>query len=99
MRPLIRASTSFSTSQLAPTTDGSRKTPFPHSTHMDDALYETDLGHSDGMGNKPWADNTAYAAKDFWKAQPLWEKTWGQGTDRGMTVKSVKMWQEGKCNQ
>lgn len=30
-------------------------------------------------------------------AKDQWLPTWGEGNDRGMTVKSVKMWQEGKC--
>jgi hypothetical protein len=30
-------------------------------------------------------------------AKDKWLSTWGEGNDRGMTVKSVKMWQEGKC--
>jgi hypothetical protein len=32
-----------------------------------------------------------------WKAIDTWLPTWGQGNDRGMTVKSVKMWQQGAC--
>jgi hypothetical protein len=34
---------------------------------------------------------TICAAKDEWLP------TWGEGNDRGMTVRSVKMWQHGKC--
>lgn len=30
-------------------------------------------------------------------AKDDWLPTWGEGTERGMTVKSVKMWQAGKC--
>jgi hypothetical protein len=30
-------------------------------------------------------------------ARNEWEPTWGAGNERGLTVKSVKMWQEGKC--
>lgn len=30
-------------------------------------------------------------------AKSQWLPTWGQGTERGMTVKSVKMWQAGNC--
>lgn len=30
-------------------------------------------------------------------AKDKWLPTWGKGNDRGMTVKSVKMWQAGKC--
>jgi hypothetical protein len=30
-------------------------------------------------------------------AKDEWLPTWGEGVERGMTVKSVKMWQAGKC--
>ncbi|KAH9863832.1 hypothetical protein J1614_009764 [Plenodomus biglobosus] len=50
----------------------------------------------DGEG-KPWVDGSAFAARDFWKARDDWLPTWGDGVSRGMTVKSVKMWQAGKC--
>jgi hypothetical protein len=33
----------------------------------------------------------------FTTAKDEWLPTWGEGTERGMTVKSVKMWQAGKC--
>jgi hypothetical protein len=32
-------------------------------------------------------------------ARGTWEPTWGPGNERGMTVKNVKMWQEGKCTK
>ncbi|CAI6331820.1 unnamed protein product [Periconia digitata] len=51
----------------------------------------------DGKNGKPWVDNGPTAARDFIKAKDQWLPTWGEGNDRGMTVKSVKMWQEGKC--
>ncbi|KZM27353.1 hydrolase [Ascochyta rabiei] len=51
----------------------------------------------DGKYNKPWVDGSTSAARDFWKAKDQWLPTWGEGNDRGMTVKSVKMWQQGKC--
>ncbi|KAF2627591.1 glycoside hydrolase family 16 protein [Macroventuria anomochaeta] len=46
-----------------------------------------------GKYNKPWVDGSASAARDFWNAKEQWLPTWGEGNDRGMTVKSVKMWQ------
>jgi len=52
---------------------------------------------SDGKHNKPWVDGSTFAARDFWNAKDQWLPTWGEGNDRGMTVKSVKMWQQGKC--
>jgi beta-glucanase (GH16 family) len=30
-------------------------------------------------------------------AKDTWLPTWGEGNERGMTVKSVKMWEHGKC--
>ncbi|PVH99984.1 glycoside hydrolase family 16 protein [Periconia macrospinosa] len=51
----------------------------------------------DGKNNKPWVDNGPTAARDFIKAKDQWLPTWGEGNDRGMTIKSVKMWQEGRC--
>jgi hypothetical protein len=30
-------------------------------------------------------------------AKDAWLPTWGQGNERGMTVKSVKMWSHGNC--
>lgn len=35
--------------------------------------------------------------RDFWKANDTWLPTWGPVKDRGMVVKSVRMWQEGAC--
>lgn len=52
---------------------------------------------SDSYGNKPWADKSDNAMKQFWAANTTWLPTWGAGPARGMTVKYVKMWQEGKC--
>ena len=48
-------------------------------------------------GGKPWIDDSATAMWDFWNANATWLPTWGVAEDLGMTVKSVKMWQEGKC--
>ena len=30
-------------------------------------------------------------------ARDQWLPSWGEGNNRGMTVKNVKMWREGKC--
>ena len=51
----------------------------------------------EGKGNKPWVDGSPSAQADFIKAKDQWLPTWGAGNDRGMTVKSVKMWREGGC--
>lgn len=36
--------------------------------------------------------------RDFWKANSTWLPTWGEKEERGMVIKSVKMWQQGKCS-
>jgi len=54
---------------------------------------------ANGVGAKPWVDANDHAAFDFYKAKDKWFPTWGQGGgDAGMTVKRVKMWEEGKCS-
>lgn len=53
---------------------------------------------SDSVADKPWIDASTYMAPgSFYEAVDTWLPTWGAGNDRGMTVKSVKMWQEGAC--
>lgn len=51
----------------------------------------------DNMGDKPWIDGATNAQWDFWNAAEQWLPTWGEGDRRGMTVRSVKMWQAGAC--
>jgi hypothetical protein len=51
----------------------------------------------DKQDNKPWLDGGASSQWDFYRDVDTWLPTWGEGNDRGMTVKSVKMWQQGKC--
>jgi hypothetical protein len=51
----------------------------------------------DGVDGKPWLDAATNAAWDFWSAADEWLPTWGEGNMRGMTVKNVKMWQQGAC--
>jgi len=52
----------------------------------------------DSVGNKPWVNwGAGGGAFAFWKANATWLKTWGAGEARGMTVKNVKMWQQGAC--
>ena len=53
--------------------------------------------HRDGLGDKPWIDKSPTAMRDFYASRHVWEATWGKGAERGMTVKSVKMWREGNC--
>lgn len=52
----------------------------------------------DSVGGKPWVDATGtIAASEFWLAADQWLPTWGKGNDRSMSIKSVKMWQQGEC--
>ncbi|KAF3180550.1 hypothetical protein TWF751_010930 [Orbilia oligospora] len=51
----------------------------------------------DSRTHKPWVDASPRAAADFWGAADSWYPTWGNGEDRAMVVRNVKMWQEGKC--
>ncbi|KAF8525030.1 concanavalin A-like lectin/glucanase domain-containing protein [Hysterangium stoloniferum] len=47
----------------------------------------------DGVGNKPWVDQSATAMRDFATQQQTWSKTWPQDiTQRAMIIDSVKMW-------
>ncbi|KHN95758.1 Concanavalin A-like lectin/glucanase [Metarhizium album ARSEF 1941] len=51
----------------------------------------------DHVGDKPWIDGAKNAQWTFWDAAARWLPTWGDGADRGMTVRSVEMWQAGRC--
>ncbi|KAF8577757.1 glycoside hydrolase family 16 protein [Ramaria rubella] len=47
----------------------------------------------DGVGNKPWVDQSATAMRDFAFSQSTWYATWPKNVkDRAMVVDSVKMW-------
>jgi len=61
------------------------------------SISSPDQAHRDGIGSKPWDDGSPNPMRDFWKSNSTWLPTWGSGSDAGMTVKSVKMWQEGSC--
>jgi hypothetical protein len=51
----------------------------------------------DGYGSKPWIDGSDNAMAQFYNASSAWESTWGEGDTRGMSVKSVKIFQRGVC--
>lgn len=51
----------------------------------------------DNVGGKPWVNGATNARWTFWDARKQWLPTWGEGADRGMTVRSVKMWRLGAC--
>lgn len=106
-------SISSSTSQSAVPTAGSRKSlHFPYNpntkAHFLISLTISRLRagklsrlthfcYRDAIGDKPWADSSETPMRDFWKANDTWLPTWGPVKDRGMIVKSVRMWQEGAC--
>ncbi|KAK6338649.1 hypothetical protein TWF696_009460 [Orbilia brochopaga] len=48
---------------------------------------------------KPWVDRSGTEMRDFWDDVDEWYPTWGPVESRGMTVRSVKMWQQGKCQR
>lgn len=52
----------------------------------------------DNRGGKPWFDNYANPATQFWQGKDQWYPSWKDDETRGMQVKSVKMWSEGKCS-
>ncbi|KAK1749885.1 glycosyl hydrolase [Echria macrotheca] len=51
----------------------------------------------DDVGGKPWLDSATNAPWTFYSNADKWLPTWGAGDERGMTVKSVRMWQQGAC--
>lgn len=79
---------------------GRDNTPFDQAFYLilNVAVGGTGGYFQDGVGGKPWVDwDVTTAARDFWMANATWLKTWAPGEGRGMTVKSVKMWQLGAC--
>ncbi|KAH9893700.1 concanavalin A-like lectin/glucanase domain-containing protein [Xylariomycetidae sp. FL2044] len=78
---------------------GQDNTPFDQDFYLilNVAVGSTNGWFPDGMGNKPWTDGSTTAMKEFYAASDSWLPTWGAPESRGMTVKSVKMWQEGTC--
>ncbi|KAJ3507159.1 hypothetical protein NLJ89_g6463 [Agrocybe chaxingu] len=48
----------------------------------------------DGVGGKPWFDESLTAMRDFARAQDEWSKTWPTNVeDRAFRVDYVKMWE------
>ncbi|KAH7183257.1 concanavalin A-like lectin/glucanase domain-containing protein [Fusarium flagelliforme] len=78
---------------------GRKNTPFDEKFFLilNVAVGSTNGWFPDAIGDKPWADSSETPMRDFWKANDTWLPTWGPVKDRGMVVKSVKMWQEGAC--
>ncbi|KAF4341366.1 beta-1 3-glucan-binding [Fusarium beomiforme] len=78
---------------------GRKNTPFDESFYLilNVAVGGTNGWFPDAIGDKPWADSSETPMRDFWKANETWLPSWGPVKDRGMVVKSVRMWQEGAC--
>ncbi|OQU99177.1 hypothetical protein CLAIMM_04849 [Cladophialophora immunda] len=78
---------------------GRPQTPFdqPFYLILNVAVGSTNGFFKDGIANKPWGDKSLTAPREFWEARDQWLPTWGEGGKRGLTVRSVRMWQEGAC--
>ena len=78
---------------------GRANTPFdkPFYLVLDVAVGGTNGWFVTGEGSKPWDNSDTAASSAFWGDKATWYPTWGKGASRGMTVKSVKMWELGKC--
>ena len=96
-RLLIRHSTwSWTLQSVAPMATSCKYVlPIPKLIHRDQSadIYLK----SDGYKGKPWVGSSTSSMEDFWSVRSAWESTWGDGDARGMSVKSVKMYQRGKC--
>ncbi|KAK5210466.1 hypothetical protein LTR47_000357 [Exophiala xenobiotica] len=79
---------------------GNKNAPFDQKFYLilNVAVGSRNGWFSDGVGSKPWVDGRDSAASDFYGARSEWEPSWGTGNERGLTVKNVKMWQQGKCS-
>jgi hypothetical protein len=63
----------------------------------DGDCYSGSAGATFCAGNKPWRNDSPRAMRDFWEARDQWYPTWGDANQRGMTVRSVKMYKLGGC--
>ncbi|CAI7608215.1 unnamed protein product [Penicillium manginii] len=78
---------------------GRQNTPFDQEFYiiLNVAVGGTNNYFPDQLGGKPWVDASKSAMKEFYLAQESWLPSWGTPEDRGMIVKSVKMWELGAC--
>ncbi|KAF4461378.1 Beta-13-glucan-binding [Fusarium albosuccineum] len=78
---------------------GRANTPFDESFFLilNVAVGGTNGWFPDAVGGKPWADSSETPMRDFWKGNETWLPSWGTKEERGMVIRSVKMWQEGQC--
>ncbi|KAF4569997.1 Concanavalin A-like lectin/glucanase domain superfamily protein [Pleurotus pulmonarius] len=73
--------------------------PFDHPFYliMNVAVGGTNGWFPDGVGNKPWLDQSTNAMRDFANAKDRWFPTWPTDVkERALAVDYVKMWQ--KCD-
>ncbi|KAJ5392623.1 hypothetical protein N7509_008113 [Penicillium cosmopolitanum] len=78
---------------------GRKNTPFDQEFYLilNVAVGGTNNYFPDQMDGKPWVDASESAMKEFYLAQSSWLPSWGTPEERGMIVKSVKMWELGAC--
>ncbi|CAI7618790.1 unnamed protein product [Penicillium pancosmium] len=78
---------------------GRKNTPFDQEFYLilNVAVGGTNNYFPDQMDGKPWVDASKSAMKEFYLAQSSWLPSWGTPEERGMIVKSVKMWELGAC--
>ncbi|KAJ6258343.1 Beta-glucanase [Drechslerella dactyloides] len=78
----------------------SKAAPFDQEFYL---LLNVAVGSTNGyfkdIPAKPWVDGSGTEMRDFWAGVDEWYPTWGPVEERGMTVRSVKMWQQGKCKR
>ncbi|KAK2740536.1 hypothetical protein FQN57_006039 [Myotisia sp. PD_48] len=77
---------------------GNPNTPFDQQFYLilNVAIGSRNGWFPDGIGGKPWTD-AGLASADFHKSLDKFYPTWPEDSTRGMTIKSVKMWQQGAC--
>ncbi|KAI9649850.1 hypothetical protein NHQ30_002432 [Ciborinia camelliae] len=78
---------------------GNPGTPFDQAFYLilNVAVGGTNGYFPDKVGNKPWGDASLMAPAEFWNSSSEWSSTWGPPEERGMTIKSVKMYSQGTC--
>jgi hypothetical protein len=75
---------------------GRDSTPFDQDFYLilSLAVGGTNSYFPDSMGGKPWVDASPRAMYDFWQAKDKWLPTWGDGVERALQIKNVKMYQQ-----
>ncbi len=69
--------------------------PFDQSFYL---ILNVAVGARNGwFQENSWGGASKNAPRRFWEAVDDWLPTWGEGDEKGMTVRRVRMWQAGKC--